>query len=124
MSLIALTQLQASSGEWVSFGLRSRRSLPPSLWVPSPRFTPYDPFVVLGPLGFVVPVSLLPPHPPPPFPVQPYLSRYPPDQRESSFVVVPLALSSSVPPGLGPVNLLNAVRDPFHIPPPPSYAMP
>ena len=45
MSLIALTQLQASSGEWVSFGLRSRRSLPPSLWVPSLCFTSYDPFV-------------------------------------------------------------------------------
>ena len=120
MSLTALTQLQPSSGEWVSFGLWSRRSLPPSIWVPSPHFTPYDPFVVLGPLVFVVPVSLLPP---PPFSVQPYLSRYPPDQRESSFVVVLLTLSPSVPPSLGPVDLLNAVRAPFHIPPPPSYAM-
>ena len=38
-------------------------------------------------------------------------------------MVVPLALSPSVPPGLGPVDLLNAVRAPVHIPPPPSYAM-
>ena len=58
-----------------------------------------------------------------PFLVQPYLSRYPPYQRESIFVVVPLALSPPVPPGLGPVDLLIAVRAPFHIPPPPSCAM-
>ena len=69
----------------------------------------------------VVPVSLLPP--PPPFLLQPYLSQYPPDQRESIFVVVPLALSPSVPPGLGPVDLLPAVMAPFHFHPPPSYAM-
>ena len=61
--------------------------------------------------------------PPPPFLVQPYLSRYPPDQRESIFVVVPLALSPLVPPGLGLVNLLSAVRGPFHVIPPCSYAM-
>ena len=61
--------------------------------------------------------------PRPPFLVQPYLSRYPPDQWESIFVVVPLALSLSVPPGLGPVDFLTAVLDPFHVHPPPSYAM-
>ena len=38
-------------------------------------------------------------------------------------MVVPLALSPSVPPGLGPSNLLTAVMDPFHFHPPPSYAM-
>ena len=63
MSLNALTLLQASSGDWVSVSLRSRRSLPPRLWVPSPCFTPYDPFTALGPLGFVMPVSLCPPTP-------------------------------------------------------------
>ena len=52
-----------------------------------------------------------------------YLSRYPPYQRESIFVVAPLALSLSVPPGLGPVDLLTTVRAPFHIHPPHSYAM-
>ena len=36
---------------------------------------------------------------------------------------VPLALSPLVPPGLGPVNLLTAVTSPFHVHPPPSYAM-
>ena len=55
--------------------------------------------------------------PPPPFPVQPYLSRYPPYQRDGIFVVAPLALSPLVPPGLGPVDLLNAVRAPFHVHP-------
>ena len=80
-----------------------------------------SPFLVL--LVFVVSVALLPPPPLPLFPVQPYLSRDPPDQRESSFVVFPLALSPLVPPGLGVVDLLNAVRAPVHIPPPPSYAM-
>ena len=38
-------------------------------------------------------------------------------------MVVPLALSPSVPPGLGPVDLPTAVRAPFHIHPPHSYAM-
>ena len=71
-----------------------------------------------------VPVSILPPPPlPPSFLVQPYLSRYPPDQRESIFVVVPLALSPSDPPGLGPVDLLTDVMAPFNFHPPPSYAM-
>ena len=63
------------------------------------------------------------PPPPPPFLVQPYLSRDPPNQRESIFVVFLLALSPSVPPGLGPSDLLTAVMDPFHFHPPPSYAM-
>ena len=67
--------------------------------------------------------SLSAPPPPPPFPVQPYLSRYPPYQRESIFVVAPLALSPSVPPGPGPINLLNTVRDLFHVPHPYSVAM-
>ena len=71
-----------------------------------------------------MPVSLLPPPPPhPPFLVQMYLSRYPPDQQESILVVAPLALSPLAPPGLGPVDLLNAVRAPFHVHPPHSYAM-
>ena len=39
-------------------------------------------------------------------------------------MVVPLALSPSVPPVLGPVDLLSAVMAPFHVHPPPSYAMP
>ena len=38
-------------------------------------------------------------------------------------MVIPLALSPSVPPGLGPVNLLTAVMAPFPVHPPPSYAM-
>ena len=38
-------------------------------------------------------------------------------------MVAPLALSPSVPPGLAPVDLLNAVRAPFHVHPPHSYAM-
>ena len=38
-------------------------------------------------------------------------------------MVFPLALSPSVPPGLGPSDLLTAVMDPFHFHPPPSYAM-
>ena len=32
-------------------------------------------------------------------------------------MVVPLALSPSVPPGLGPADLLIAFRAPFRIPP-------
>ena len=75
----------------------------------------------VGPIDGCVPPSLSPP--PPPFLVQPYLSRYPPDQRESIFVVVPLTLSPSVPPGIGPVELLTAVMAPFHFHPTPSYAM-
>ena len=67
--------------------------------------------------------SLSAPLPLPPFPVQPYLSRYPTYQREIVFVVAPLALSPSVPPGPGPVDLLNAVRAPFHVHPPHSVAM-
>ena len=61
--------------------------------------------------------------PPPPFPVQLYVSRYPPYQRESIFVVAPLALSPSVPPGLVPVDLLNAARAPFHVHHPCSCAL-
>ena len=121
ISLIALTHLQESSGDWV--GSVSGRGGNSRLVSGCPaRFTTYDPFGVLGPLGFrgARRSSALPP---PPFLVQPYFSGYPPNQRESIFVVVPLALSLSVPPGLGPVNLLNAVRAPFHIPPPPSFAM-
>ena len=38
-------------------------------------------------------------------------------------MIAPLALSPSVPPGPGPVNLLNAVRAPFHVHPPYSVAM-
>ena len=38
-------------------------------------------------------------------------------------MIAPLALSLSVPPGPGPVNLLNAVRAPFHVHPPYSVAM-
>ena len=38
-------------------------------------------------------------------------------------MVVSLALSPSVPPVLGPVDLLNAVMAPFHVHPPTSYAM-
>ena len=38
-------------------------------------------------------------------------------------MVVPLALSPSVPPGLGPVDLLTAVRAPFYVHPPHSHAM-
>ena len=64
-----------------------------------------------------------PPPPTPPFPVQPYLSRYPPYQWDSIFVIAPLALSPSVPPGPGPVDLLNAVRTLFHVHPPYSVAM-
>ena len=65
----------------------------------------------------------LPPTPLPPFPVQPYLSQYPPDQRESIFVVTPLALSPSVSPGLRPVDHLNTFRAPFHVHPPHYYVM-
>ena len=77
---------------------------------------------LLKPLDYLGARLCLPP-PPPPFPVKPYLSRYPPDQQESIFVVAPLALSPSVPPGLRPVDLLNAVRAPFHVYPPHYYAM-
>ena len=38
-------------------------------------------------------------------------------------MIVPLALSPSVPPGLEPFDLLTAVMAPFHFDPPPSYAM-
>ena len=38
-------------------------------------------------------------------------------------MVAPLALSPSVPPGPGPVNLLNAGRALFHVHPPHSVAM-
>ena len=38
-------------------------------------------------------------------------------------MVVPLALSPLVPPGLGPVDLLTAAMAPFHVHPLPSYAM-
>ena len=123
MVLSSLTHRQASPGVWVFLGLQTRKACPntavcartvpllypgppsdsglssSSLWVPSP-FSPDDPFVALGPsLVFVVPVSLLPP-PPPPFPVQPYLSQYPPYQRKSIFVVAPLALTPPVSPVL------------------------
>ena len=66
-------------------------------------------------------VSVCPP--PPPFSVQTYLSRYPPYQQEIIFVVAPLALSQLVPPGPGPVDLLNAIRAPFHVHPPHSVAL-
>ena len=111
MSLIALTHLQESSGDWV--GSVSGRGGNSRLVSGCPaRFMPNNPFGVLGPLGFRGARRSSAPPPPPPFPVQPYLSRYPPDQLESSFVVVPLALSLSVPPGLGPVDLLKAGRAP------------
>ena len=67
--------------------------------------------------------SLSAPPPTPPFPVQPYLSQYPPYHRESIFVIAPLSLSPSVPPVPGPVDLLNAVRASFHVHPPYSVAM-
>ena len=146
MALSSLTRVTASSGEW--FVLVSGRgghvriqryvlerlrcstplhlgteSLLPSLWVPSPLYALRSFCCYWSLVDFVVPVSLLPPPPPPPFPLQPYLSRYPPNQRESIFVVVPLALSPLVPPGLGPVDLLTAVRALFHVHPPHSYAM-
>ena len=73
-------------------------------------------FALLTPLDHLGDRLCLPP-PPPPFPVQPYLSRYPPYQREIIFVVATLALSPSVPPGPGPVIILNAVRAPFHFHP-------
>ena len=38
-------------------------------------------------------------------------------------MVVLLSLSPSVSPGLGPFDLLTAVMAPFHLHPPPSYAM-
>ena len=38
-------------------------------------------------------------------------------------MVAPLALSPSVLPGPGPVDLLKAVRAPFHVHPPHSVAM-
>ena len=44
-------------------------------------------------------------------------------ERESILVVAPLALSPSVPPGLGPVDHLNSVRAPFHVHPPHFYTM-
>ena len=78
---------------------------------------------LLTPLNRLGARLCLPPHPPSPFPVQPYLSRYPPYPRESIFVIAPLALSPSVPPGPGPVDLLNAVRAPFRVHPPYSGAM-
>ena len=49
-------------------------SILPSLWVPSPCFTPYAPFTALCPLGFVVPVSLCPFTP---LPLSPYNRTYP-----------------------------------------------
>ena len=79
--------------------------------------------ISLGPSWISWCPSLFSPPPPPPFTVQTYLSRYPPDQRESIFVVVSLALSPSVPPGLGPFDLLTAARPPFHVHSPHSYAM-
>ena len=39
------------------------------------------------------------------------------------FVIAPLALSPLVPPGPGPVDLINAVRAPFHVHPSYSVAM-
>ena len=144
MDLSSLTHLQASSGKWVvsvsgrGGHVRIRRyvierlristpshlrteSLPTSLWVPSPLYALRSFRCSWSLVDFAVPVSLCPP--PPPFPVQLYLSQYPPDQRDSIFVVVPLNLSPSVPPGLGPVDLLTAVRAPFHVHPLHSYAM-
>ena len=49
--------------------------------------------------------------------------KYPHNKRESIFVVAPLALSPSVSPGPVPVDLLNAVRAPFHVHLPHSVAM-
>ena len=147
MALSSLTRLQASSGEWVFFSFSGRgghvqirrdvlerlrcstpfhlrtASLPPSLWVTIPIYSLQSFRCSWSLVDFVVPVSLCPLPPPPLFPVQPYLSRYPPNQRESIFVVVLLALSPSVPPDLGPVDLLTAVRAPFHVHPPHSYAI-
>ena len=64
ISLISLTQLQASSGEWVSFGLRSRRSLPPSLWVPCPVLLPSILSLALVVLASWCLSLCCPPHPP------------------------------------------------------------
>ena len=106
-----------------SCGARGRRRPPHWSWVPRlvtsriPGIVPADERSIALSIS-AVPVSRLPPPSPPPFLVQPYLSRYPPDQRESIFVVVPLALSPLVPPGLGPFALLTAVVVPFHFHPP------
>ena len=122
MALSSLTRWQASSGEWVFLGLRSRRACSNTVvcaraapllfpvtpsdnghsrlvsWCPA-RFTPSDPFVALGPSWvFMVPVSLLPSPPPPPFPVQLYVDQYPPSQREIIFVVALLAFTPPVSP--------------------------
>ena len=59
------------------------------------------------------------PPPPFPFPVQPYLSRYPPYQQESIFVVVPLALSPSISPWPRNRQPPNRCQGPVPYPPSP-----
>ena len=78
---------------------------------------------ILTPLDHLCARLYLPLPLPLPFPVQPYLYRYHPYQRESIFVVTPIALSTSVPPGPGPVDLLNDIRAPFHVHPSHSVVM-
>ena len=120
----------AAGGTWLGCRWRGLGDDDPR-WSCGPQCVlPYQPelsevsFALLTPLDRLgARLCLPPPPPPPPFPVQPYLSRYTPDQRESIFVVVPLSLSPSVTPGLGLVDLLTSVRDPFHVYPPHSYAM-
>ena len=145
MALSSLTHIQASSGEWVVLvsgrggHVQIRRyvlerlrcstpfhlcieSLPPSLWVPSPLYALRSFCCSWSLVVFVVPVSLLPP-PLSPFTRTTVLVPIPSRPTGEYFVVVPLALSPLVPPGLGPVDLLTAVRAPFHVHPPHSYAM-
>ena len=69
--------------------------------------------------------SSLSAHPPPPspFPRAIVLVPIPSLPTGDYFRCRPLALSPSVPPGPGPVDLLNAVRAPFHVHPTRSVAI-
>ena len=115
----------AAGGTWLRCGWRGLRDGAPPMFLMSSmrcRHTGRSIFGALESSRLSWSSSLSAP-PPPPFPVQLYLYWYPPYQQESIFVVTPLALSPSFPPGLVPVDLLNAVRAPFHVHPHHSYAI-
>ena len=144
MALSSLTRRQALSGEWVFLGLRSRRACPntavcaraaPLLYpVPpsdsghsrlvsgcSARFTPYDPFVALGPLWvFLVPVSLLPP-PPLPFPCTTVRGPMPSLPTGAYFCGRPARLHPAGLPCPVIPDGLDASRTPFRFPPSPIH---
>ena len=123
MSLNALTLLQASSGEWVSFGLRSRRSLPPSIWVPCPVLRPTILSLILA-LSASWCLSLSAPQPPSPFHRTTVLVLIPSLPIGEYFRVCPARPLPFGPPWPWPRRPPKRCQGPVpYPPPPPSYSM-